>query len=85
MNKEPEKGSTTRLTKAIGYTVIGLTVGFILGLTASSAVHRRQLVITNGNRLALSGEYTAVIVQRERLDENGDIWILDSKVTEVYK
>ena len=85
MIKDSEQGFGTRLAKAIGYTVIGLTVGFILGFAASTEITHRKAVIKDSNRIALSGEYTAVIVQRERLLDNGDIEVLASKVTKVYR
>ena len=75
----------TRLVKAFGYTVIGLTVGFILGFLTSAEITHRVAVVKDSNRIALSGEYTAVIVQRERMLDNGDIEVLASKVSKVYR
>ena len=85
LSKENGEGFQVRFSKATSYTAIGLTVGFILGFLVSTVLTHRQVLEKDSNRIALSEEYTAVIVQRERLDENGDIWIRYSKVTEVYR
>ena len=49
MIKDSEQGFGTRLAKATVYTVIGLTVGFILGFAASTEItHRKTQDITLG-------------------------------------
>ena len=86
--KDSGQGFWTRLSKAIGYIGIGLAVGFILGfLVAKVNPHQgtlNQEYTADKDHLA-TGEYTAILVNRERIDENGDIYVLDSKVVQVYR
>ena len=84
----PGQGFRTRLSKAIGYMVIGLLIGFTVGILAKANPHQgtlNQEYTADKDHLALTGEYTAILENRERLDENGDIWVLDSRVVEVYR
>jgi hypothetical protein len=85
MSKASGQGFKVRLAKAVGYTVIGLMVGFLIGFLTSQEITHRKTVIRDANRIALSGVYTAVLEQRERLLDNGDIEVLDSRVIEVRR
>lgn len=85
MRKESKEGFRGRLNKAIGYTVIGLTVGFIIGFLTSSVIPHWQAVEEDPNRIALTGYYTAVVVNKEYMDEEGEIWIIDSQVVSVSR
>ena len=84
------QGFRTKLTKAIGYTVIGILIGYTGGALIANAPKDHEGVLNqeytaDKDHLALTGEYTAVLVNRERIDENGNVWVLDSKVVQVYR
>lgn len=51
MNKDSKQGFRTRLTKALTYTVIGGTVGFVLGFVASTPITGEVIKLTTHERI----------------------------------
>ena len=82
--KAPEQGFRTRLSKVIGYMVIGYMVSILVKVNPHQGTLNQEYT-EDKDHLALIGEYTAILVNRERLDENGDIYVLESKVVQVYR
>lgn len=74
-----------RIKKATAYMVIGIAIGYIAGFIVGTRINVPQALSKDPSRIALSGYYTAILENKEYCDEEGNIWVLDSKVTDIYR
>lgn len=78
-----DEGFKVRLAKALGYIGIGCIIGFIAGSLITAEISHRKVVDTAP--IPLTGEYTVVLMQTERLLPSGEIEVLSSKVLDIRR